>query len=74
MKNLRKLRNPKKESISKVKEAREGRGWTQEYLASITGVTRVYINKLETGLIPNPGLRNCKEIAYALGINVEDVI
>ena len=69
-----KIRNPKKKSISKVKEAREARGWTQEYLAQITGVTRVYINRIETGLIPNPGLKNCKEIAYALGIDLEDVV
>ncbi len=74
MKKRSKIRNPKKESISKVKAAREERGWTQEYLAQITGVTRVYINRIETGLIPNPGLKNCKEIAYALGIDLEDVV
>ena len=67
------MKNPKKESNSKVKEARETRGWTQEYLANITGVSRVYINKLEKGEIRNPGIQNCKEIAYALGLKVEEL-
>jgi len=67
------MKNPKKKARSKIKEAREKRGWTQEYLADITGVSRVYINKLETGQISNPGLQNCKEIAYALGIKLEEI-
>jgi len=67
------MRNPKKETKSKIKEAREKRGWTQEYLAQIAGVSRVYINKLETGQIPNPGIKNCKEIAYALGLKLEEI-
>lgn len=67
------MRNPKKDYKSKVKEARKKRGWTQEYLAQITGVSTVYIQKLEKGEIPNPGLRITKEICYALGIKLEDV-
>jgi DNA-binding XRE family transcriptional regulator len=67
------MRNPKKNNRSKVKEAREKRGWTQEYLSQITGLSRVYIHKLEKGDIPNPGIRNCKEIAYALGIKLEEI-
>ncbi|MBA7496228.1 hypothetical protein ES702_06827 [subsurface metagenome] len=67
------MRNPKKESKSKVKDAREKRGWTQEYLSQITGLSRVYINKLENGEIPNPGIKGCKEIAYALGIRLDEI-
>ncbi|MBA7609391.1 hypothetical protein ES703_16582 [subsurface metagenome] len=65
--------NPKKKHNSKIREARKKRGWTQGYLAQITGVSEVYINKLEKGDIPNPGIRNCREIAYALGLRLEDI-
>jgi len=67
------MRNPKNDYKSKVREQRKKRGWTQEYLAQITGTSKVYINKLEKGDIPNPGLRICKEICYALGIKLEDI-
>lgn len=67
------MRNPKNEHKSKVKEAREKRGWTQKYLAQITGLSTIYIQLIEKEAIPNPGIRNCKEIAYALGIELEDV-
>lgn len=67
------LKNPKKENKSKIREAREKRGWTQEYLANITGLSRLYIHKLEVGQIPNPGIKNCKEIAYALGLKLEEI-
>ncbi|MBA7493839.1 hypothetical protein ES702_04404 [subsurface metagenome] len=65
--------NPKKKHNSKIREARKKRGWTQGYLAKIAGVSEVYINKLEKGDIPNPGIRNCREIAYALGLRLEDI-
>jgi len=67
------MRNPKKLYHSKIKEKREKRGWTQEYLAEITGVSKVYIQKLEKGDIRNPGIRICKEICYALGITLEEI-
>jgi len=65
--------NPKKKHNSKIRHARNKRGWTQAYLASITGVSEVYINKLELGHIANPGIKNCREIAYALGLRLEDI-
>ena len=67
------MRNPKKKHNSKVRQAREKRGWTQEYLSQITGLSRIYIQKLEKGEIPNPGIRNCREIAYALGLKLEEI-
>ena len=32
---------------NRVKELRNGRGWTQEYLASVVGVSRQSINSIE---------------------------
>jgi len=65
--------NPNKKHKSKVREARKKRGWSQGYLAQITGLSEIYINKLEKGKVPNPGIKNCRQIAYALGIKLEDI-
>jgi transcriptional regulator with XRE-family HTH domain len=62
-----------KEVRSKLKEARLKRGWTQAYLAEITGYSRIYIILLEKGRVPRPSLKACKKISYALGIQPEDV-
>jgi len=66
-------KNPKKELNFKLKEARIKRGWTQGYLAKITGLSRIYIIKLEAGQIPNPGIKNIKELVYALGLKIEEL-
>jgi len=66
-------KNPKKELSFKLKEARINRGWTQGYLAKITGLSRIYIIKLEAGQIPNPGIKNIKQLVYALGLKIEEL-
>lgn len=66
------MKNPKKEVKSKIKEAREKRGWTQEYVASIVGCTREHLNKIENNN-HNLSLKLAKEIAYALGLKVEEL-
>ena len=66
------MRNPKKESTSKVKEAREKRNWTQEYLASIVGCSRGHLNRIENNA-ENVSLKLAKELAYALGLKVEEL-
>ena len=66
------MKNPKRESNSKVKEAREKRGWTQEYLASIVGCSRGHLNRIENNA-ENLSLKLAKELAYALGLKVEEL-
>jgi len=66
------MRNPKKESTSKVKEAREKRGWTQEYLASIVCLSRGHLNRIENNK-HELTLKVAKELAYALGLKVEEL-
>ena len=66
------MKNPKKESNSKVREAREKRGWTQEYLASIIGCSRGHLNRIENNA-ENLSLKLAKELAYALGLRVEEL-
>jgi len=67
------VKNPKKELSFKIREARIKRGWTQEYLAKITGLSRIYIIKIEAGQIPNPGIENAKKLCYALGLKIEEL-
>lgn len=66
------MKNPKKELKSKVKEGREKRGWTQEYLASIVGCSRGHLNRIENNA-ENLSLKLAKEISYALGLKIEEL-
>jgi len=58
--------------ISKIKIAREKRGWTQEYLASITGLSRGHLNRIEN-YKHELTLKVAKNLAMALGLKVEDL-
>lgn len=69
----RDMKNPHKEKKSKIQEARKKRGWTQEYLAQITGLSTIHIKKLENGEIKNPGIETAKKLAYALGLDLEQI-
>ncbi len=66
------MRNPKKESSSKIKETREKRGWTQEYLASIVNCSRGHLNRIENNA-ENLSLKLAKELSYALGLKVDEL-
>ena len=57
---------------SKIKKAREKRGWTQEYLASIVSCTREHLNKIENNN-HNLSLKLAKKLAYALGLKLEEL-
>lgn len=58
----------KKPLSQRISERRKELGWTQEYLAKITGYSRVYIAEIERGKYKNPGLESAKKIFYALGL------
>lgn len=64
----------KDEKKSKITRLREKRGWTQQFLAEITGYSRVYINKLEQKKIKNPSVAAYKKLSYALGVTIEELI
>jgi len=56
----------------KIKKAREKRGWTQEYLASITGLSRGHLNRIENNK-HELTLKIAKSLAYALGLKLEEL-
>ena len=56
----------------RLKKAREGKGLTQEQLASRAGLSLDGIRALEQG-IRRPGLDTLKRVAIALQVKVEDL-
>ena len=58
---------------SKIAELRKKRGWTQKYLAEITGYSEIYIKRIELAQVPNPSIKAFYKIAYALSTSVDDL-
>jgi len=58
---------------TRVRQLREGKGWTQEGLADRAGLDRSYIAGIEAGL-RNPSIRALGRIAKGLGVSVSDVV
>jgi transcriptional regulator with XRE-family HTH domain len=56
----------------KLREIRLDRGYSQEELHKLTGVSRDTISRLETGDRPNPHPRTLRKLAEALGVSVGD--
>jgi putative transcriptional regulator len=57
---------------SQLKALRAHRGWTQEYLSEVVGVSRYAINALETER-HDPSLDLAFRLAAAFGLTVEEV-
>jgi transcriptional regulator with XRE-family HTH domain len=55
----------------RIRELREKRGLTREALAAKTGVSAVYIKKLEAGERMSPSLPALARIARALGATLQ---
>lgn len=58
---------------SRVKSAREARGWTQAFLADRARVSKSYVSRLEAGEYPRPSIDRVGAIARALGMRVTDL-
>ena len=58
---------------ARVRQLREGKGWTQESLADRAGLDRSYIAGIEAGL-RNPSIKALARIAKGLGVTVADVV
>lgn len=57
---------------SKIKIARQKRGWTQAYLSNIIGCSRGHLNLVENNN-HNLSLKLAKKLGYALGLKVEEL-
>jgi transcriptional regulator with XRE-family HTH domain len=56
-----------------IQRRRTEKGWSQEYLAEITGLHRTYISQLERGL-KSPSVRVLSLIANALGVTMSEFL
>lgn len=54
-----------------IQRRRTEKGWSQEYLAEVTGLHRTYISQLERGL-KSPSVRVINHITNALGLTMSD--
>lgn len=57
-----------------VVKKREFNGFTQEKLASLSGIRKEQISRLENGKIANPTLLTLEKLASALHCKVSDLI
>ena len=55
----------------RIRLQRERQGWTQQALATRTGISANQISRLENGTITNPGAVRLKAIAQALGVSTD---
>lgn len=56
----------------RIRELRQKRGWSQEYLAELAGTHRTYMWGIERG-VRNPSLRHLAQIANALGVSIAEL-
>jgi transcriptional regulator with XRE-family HTH domain len=56
-----------------IQRHRTQRGWSQEYLAEVTGLHRTYISQLERGL-KSPSVRVLNHITHSLGLKMSEFL
>lgn len=55
----------------KVRKLREERGWGQQQLAKIAGLSQPAISRIERGLVQQPRLSVIKRLSQALGVTTD---
>jgi transcriptional regulator with XRE-family HTH domain len=53
----------------RIRQLRQARNWSQEYLADEAGMHRTYMWGIEQG-VRNPSVRHLTRIAHALGVSL----
>lgn len=56
-----------------IQRRRAEKGWSQEYLAEVTGLHRTYISQLERGL-KSPSIRVLSHITGALEVKMSEFL
>ena len=56
-----------------IQHRRTEKGWSQEYLAEMTGLHRTYISQLERGL-KSPSVRVLSHITSALSVTMSEFL
>ena len=58
----------------RIQQLRKARGFTQERLATLSGVPYATLIKIESGVIKNPSLTAVSKIAESLGTSIDDFV
>ena len=58
----------------RLRELREGRGWTQEKAAEVCGVGYKLYQLYELGIKKNPGLLTLEKIAAGYGMDISELL
>jgi transcriptional regulator with XRE-family HTH domain len=64
---------PIKRMAKRLRQLRNANGWTQQELATRTGISRVHIARLETARM-EPGLIVLERLAKAFKVKVGDLV
>lgn len=59
--------------LNKLQKLRWDKGWSQEYLARKSGVSRTTISRIENGSTSDPSISITLKIARALQVRAEDI-
>lgn len=54
----------------KIRQARKGKKLTQAQLASMAGITRKTLSQIETGTVPDIGIRKVERTLEILGLEL----
>ena len=57
-----------------VKRLREAKGWTQAELSAASGVGRITISRLESGVLKETSAGTLMKLANALGCTMNDIV
>jgi len=57
----------------RLRELREGRGWSQAYLAEVSGIGRTHLSQLENGR-REAGLRIIETLAICFDLNASELL
>ena len=59
---------------SKIRRLRQKQGWSQKQLAKISGLARISIAQIETGIRINPIVATRKKLAKALRVPITQLL
>jgi transcriptional regulator with XRE-family HTH domain len=65
------MRKPKTALGQRIRRLRQAKDWTQEDLARESGVSQVYISRLESGATENVRVETFSQLAKALGVTMD---
>ena len=67
------MRKPKTALGQRIRRLRQEKGWTQEDLERESGISQVYISRLESGATASVRVDTFSQLAKALGVTMDNL-